>query len=71
MKKLTCLWIIVFFLSLQMMAQVKKATIKPSVALPPDLEEALKDLPADQRDAVKDTIDKQMSCSCKNHYAFR
>jgi hypothetical protein len=49
----------------------KKATTKPSVALPPDLEEALKDLPADQRDAVKHIIDKQMSCSCKNHYAFR
>lgn len=61
MKKSTCLWVIVFLLSTQMMAQVNKPSTKPSAELPPDLEEAMKKMPADQRAAVEAIIAKLKS----------
>lgn len=56
MKKLTCLLVLVFCFSLYMMAQVKKTTAKPATPPMPDIEKMLKELPADQRDAVKEMM---------------
>ncbi|MEO6135069.1 MAG: hypothetical protein ABIP35_07945 [Ginsengibacter sp.] len=56
MKKLTCLLVVVFCLSLQMMAQVKKTTAKPATPAMPDIEKMLKDLPPDQRAMVKEML---------------
>ncbi len=61
MKKLTCLFILVFCLSLQMMAQVKKTTAKPATPAMPDIEKMLKDLPPDQRAMVKEMMGNKIS----------
>ena len=61
MKKLTCLLVVVFCLSLQMMAQVKKTTAKPATPAMPDIEKMLKDLPADERAMVKEMMGNKTS----------
>ena len=61
MKKSTCLFILGFCLSLQMMAQVKKTTAKPATPAMPDIEKMLKDLPPDQRAMVKEMMGNKIS----------
>ena len=56
MKKITCLFILIFCISLQMMAQVKKTTAKPATPPMPDMEKMLKDLPADQQAMAKEML---------------
>ena len=65
MKKITCLFILVFCLSLQMMAQVKKATTKSATAPTPNLEKMLKDLPADERAMVKEMMGNKTGSAIK------
>ncbi|MFZ1799328.1 MAG: hypothetical protein WAU24_05635, partial [Chitinophagaceae bacterium] len=69
MKKLTCLFVVFFSLSLQMMAQVKKPDTQPATPPMPDIEKMLKDLPPDQQAVVKDIISKQTSVTNKNEGA--
>lgn len=69
MKKLTGLFILVFCLNLQMMAQVKKPRPQPATPPMPDIEKMLKDLPADQRAAVEAIIAKQKSGGNKKEAA--
>ena len=56
MKKSTCLLVVVFCLSLQMMAQVKKTAAKPATPAMPDIEKMLKDLPPDQQKMAREML---------------
>ena len=56
MKKITCLLIVIFCASLQIMAQVKKPPAKPATPSTPDIEKMLKELPADQQAMAREML---------------